>query len=90
MNNLGLAKGKEIMEKLYNKQEYALGNGLFLSQRQVAVLKELAQGLSNKQIAHVLGVAEPTVKMHISALLRALGVQNRVQILIKAKEKGFV
>ncbi len=74
----------------YNKQEYALGNGLFLSQRQVAVLKELAQGLSNKQIAHVLGVAEPTVKMHISALLRALGVQNRVQILIKAKEKGFV
>ena len=74
----------------YNKQEYTLGNGLFLSQRQVAVLKELAQGLSNKQIAHVLGVAEPTVKMHISALLRALGVQNRVQILIKAKEKGFV
>ena len=78
------------MENLYNKQEYALDNGLFLSQRQVAVLKQLAQGLSNKQIAHVLGVAEPTVKMHISALLRVLGVQNRVQILIKAKEKGFV
>ena len=74
----------------YNKQNYALGNGLFLSERQVAVLKQLAQGLSNKQIAHVLGVAEPTIKMHISALLRALGVQNRVQILIKAKEKGFV
>ena len=74
----------------YNKQDYALGNGLFLSERQVAVLNQLAQGLSNKQIAHVLGVAEPTIKMHISALLRALGVQNRVQILIKAKEKGFV
>ena len=74
----------------YNKQDYALGNGLFLSERQVAVLKQLAQGLSNKQIAHVLGVAEPTIKMHISALLRAVGVQNRVQILIKAKEKGFV
>ena len=74
----------------YNKQDYALGNGLFLSERQVAVLNQLAKGLSNKQIAHVLGVAEPTIKMHISALLRALGVQNRVQILIKAKEKGFV
>ena len=74
----------------YNKQDYALGNGLFLSERQVAVLKQLALGLSNKQIAHILGVAEPTIKMHISALLRALGVQNRVQILIKAKEKGFV
>lgn len=78
------------MEKLYNKQEYALGNGLFLSERQVAVLNQLAQGQSNKQIAHTLGVAEPTVKMHISALLRALGVQNRVQILLKAKEKGFI
>ena len=74
----------------YNKQDYALGNGLFLSERQVAVLKQLAQGLSNKQIAHVLGVAEPTIKMHISALLRAFGVQNRVQILLKAKEKEFV
>ena len=78
------------MEYNYNKQEYALENGLFLSQRQVAVLKQLAQGLSNKQIAHVLGVAEPTVKMHLSALLRALGVQNRVQILIRAREKGFI
>ena len=74
----------------FNKQDYALGNGLFLSERQVAVLNQLAQGLSNKQIAHVLGVAEPTIKMHISALLRALGVQNRVQILIKARERGFV
>lgn len=74
----------------YEKQNYALGNGLFLSERQVAVLNQLALGLSNKQIAHELGVAEPTIKMHISALLRALGVQNRVQILIKAKEMGFV
>lgn len=79
-----------MVEKLFNKQDYALGNGLFLSNRQVMVLKELAKGSSNKQIANILGVAEPTIKMHISALLRAFGVQNRVQILIKAKEKGFV
>ena len=79
-----------VNSTIYNKQNYALENGLFLSERQVAVLNQLAQGLSNKQIAHILGVAEPTIKMHISALLRAFGVQNRVQILIKAKEKGFV
>lgn len=78
------------MSESFNKQEYALENGLFLSNRQVMVLKELAKGLSNKQIANILGVAEPTIKMHISALLRAFGVQNRVQILIKAKEKGFI
>ncbi len=74
----------------YRKQDYALGNGLFLSQRQASVLQQLGQGLSNKQIAHNLGVAEPTIKMHVSALLRAFGVQNRVQVLLKAKEKGFI
>ena len=76
--------------KFYQKGDYALDNGLSLSARQMGVLQQLGQGLSNKQIAHNLGVAEPTVKMHISALLRAFGVQNRVQILIKAKEKGFI
>ena len=79
-----------IPQNPYRKQDYALGNGLFLSARQVAVLQQLNLGLANKQIAHNLGVAEPTIKMHISALLRALGVQNRVQILLKAKELGFI
>jgi len=76
--------------KPYNRNDYALENGLFLSPRQVAVLEQLALGLSNKQIAHELGIAEPTIKMHISAILRAFGVQNRVQILIKAKQLGFI
>lgn len=76
--------------EFYHKGDYALDNGASLSARQVGVLRQLGLGLSNKQIAHNLGVAEPTVKMHISALLRAFGVQNRVQILLKAKEKGFI
>lgn len=76
--------------KPYRKEEYALENGSFLSERQVAVLNQLALGFSNKQIAHILGVAEPTIKMHISSLLRAFKVQNRVQVLLKAKEMKFV
>lgn len=80
----------EQNEKIYHKESYALGDGNFLSERQVAVLNQLALGLSNKQIAHVLGVAEPTIKMHVSSLLRAFKVQNRVQILLKAKEMHFV
>ena len=80
----------EISAQPYHKQDYFLENGAYLSARQVGVLRQLGLGLSNKQIAHNLGVAEPTVKMHISALLRAFGVQNRVQILLKAKEKGFI
>ena len=78
------------MDMIYEKEKYALENGLFLSPRQVAVLRELSKGFSNKQIANILNIAEPTVKMHISALLRALGAQNRVQILIKATRKGFI
>ena len=76
--------------KPYQKEAYALDDGSFLSERQVAVLNQLAQGFSNKQIAHILGVAEPTIKMNVSSLLRAFKVQNRVQILLKAKEKKFV
>ena len=79
-----------VAHKPYRKQDYAVGDGVFLSQRQVNVLEQLNQGLSNKQIAHNLGVAEPTIKMHVSALLRAFGVQNRVQVLLRAKDMGFV
>lgn len=79
-----------IISKPYQKQDYALPGGGYLSQRQVGVLQQLGQGFSNKQIAHNLGVAEPTIKMHVSALLRAFGVQNRVQVLLKAKENGFI
>ena len=78
------------MTSTYNRQDYALGKGLFLSERQVNVLQQLSLGLSNKEIAEILGVAEPTIKMHISNLLRAFDAKNRVQILIKAKEKGFI
>ena len=78
-----------LAHKPYRKQDYAVGDGVFLSQRQVNVLEQLNQGLSNKQIAHNLGVAEPTIKMHVSALLRAFGVQNRVQVLLRAKDMGF-
>lgn len=76
--------------KTYRKQDYSLGNGSYLSARQAAVLTQLSEGLSNKQIAHNLGVAEPTIKMHVSALLRAFGVKNRVQVLLRAKDKGFI
>lgn len=76
------------MEK-YNKYNY-MDAGRCLSVRQVDVLKQLANGLSNKQIAYNLGVAEATIKMHISALLRFFNVQNRTQILLKAKEKGWI
>jgi two-component system nitrate/nitrite response regulator NarP len=46
------------------------------------VLHELAQGLSNKQIASVLNISEQTVKVHIRNLLRKLNVRSRVAATI--------
>lgn len=57
-----------------------------LTPRQRDVLRLLAQGQSNKQIADVLGLAPGTVKIHISRILRAFKVQNRTQAVIAAAD----
>ena len=50
-----------------------------LTPRQREVLEHLAQGLSNKQIAQALGLSSGTTRTHIAAVLRVLGVRNRLQ-----------
>jgi DNA-binding NarL/FixJ family response regulator len=49
-----------------------------LTERQIEVLQLIAAGRSNKEIARALEIAEGTVKVHITAAFRALGVHNRV------------
>ena len=65
-------------------------SGKHLTARQMEVLRYLAQGLSNKQIAYQMKVSEATVKLHINALLRAVGATNRTQAVIKAQQMGIV
>lgn len=59
-------------------------DALGLTTRQQDVLKLLGQGQSNKEIAQALGLAEGTVKLHVSAILKALDVDNRTQAVITA------
>lgn len=54
-----------------------------LSQRQRQIMDMVAEGLANKEIAHRLGIAEGTVKAHIHAVFRALGVSNRTQAVLR-------
>jgi DNA-binding NarL/FixJ family response regulator len=61
-----------------------------LSPRQKEVLHYLAQGLSNKQIAYHMGLAEATVKLHTNALLRNFNAHNRTQAVIAAQRYGFL
>lgn len=66
------------------------GKGKTLTNRQSQVLGLVAQGMSNKQIAYEIGVSEATVKLHINALLRAMGVTNRTQAVITAQKMGII
>jgi len=59
-----------------------------LTPRQRDVLAMVRQGKSNKEIARDLGLAEITVKLHVTAILRALGVENRTQAAILAAKVG--
>jgi DNA-binding NarL/FixJ family response regulator len=57
-----------------------------LTHAQQRVLVGLQRGLLNKQIAYDLGVTEATVKAHLTAIFRKLGVQSRTQAVILAKQ----
>ncbi|MBT6093775.1 MAG: response regulator transcription factor [Rhodospirillaceae bacterium] len=60
-----------------------------LTPRQCDVLDLMAKGYSNKEIARTLDLAEGTVKLHVTALLKALDVSNRTQAVIKATAMGL-
>ena len=61
-----------------------------LTERENEVLRLLAQGQSNKQIARSLHIAEKTVKTHVSNILSKLGVQSRTQATLYAVRIGLV
>ena len=61
-----------------------------LSPREVEVLRAVAQGMSNSEVAHELFVAEATVKSHVGRILAKLGVRDRLQAVIFAYEAGLV
>jgi len=70
---------REVMPTLLTEADV-----LKLTKRQREVLSLLARGLSNKEIARALVIAEATTKIHMAALLRALGVRNRTEAAFKA------
>ncbi len=61
-----------------------------LTEREVEVLRLLAQGWSNRQIADALYLAEGTVKNHVSAVLLKLGVRDRTRAVLRALQEGLI
>jgi DNA-binding NarL/FixJ family response regulator len=61
-----------------------------LTDRETEILRLMAGGFSNKEIANSLGVAEGTIKNHVSNILSKLGVRDRTRAVLKAFEMGIV
>lgn len=60
-----------------------------LTNQQARILQLICEGKLNKQIAYDLSIAETTVKAHVTAIMRKLGVQSRTQAVLIAKELSF-
>ena len=65
------------------------GSELGLTDRQIDVLALMMQGMNNKTICRILNLAEPTVKNHVTAILRALKVTNRTEAVIAVNKFGW-
>jgi DNA-binding NarL/FixJ family response regulator len=65
-------------------------NTLGLTERQLEVLALLMQGKNNKLICRALDLAEPTVKTHVSAILKALGVSSRTEAVLAVTRLGLM
>jgi two-component system, NarL family, response regulator LiaR len=61
-----------------------------LTARETEVLRRLAQGLSNKEIAEALSISEETVKTHVSNVLAKLEAENRAQAIVQGLKRGLV
>lgn len=61
-----------------------------LTPTQLRVLQGVHLGLANKQIAFDLGIAEATVKAHMTALMRKLNVRNRTQVALLAEKMDWL
>lgn len=73
-----------------HRDQALLAAQLGISVRQREILALMADGLSNKEIAHTLAIAEPTVKTHLAGLFRTLGARNRTACVACARDVGLI
>ena len=76
-HNLAWERGSDAAEAFHSRPA--------LTPTQLKVLRGVHSGLLNKQIAFELGIAESTVKAHMTALMRKLNVRNRTQVAMAAQ-----
>lgn len=96
VSHSGLWLGAEMLHGLMLATRPMVGNSSkavedslsLLTKREREVALEAAKGLSNKEIARVLGITERTVKAHLSATFERLGLKDRLQLALMLNEKN--
>jgi DNA-binding NarL/FixJ family response regulator len=79
----------EFLAALPASTEFDASTGPQLTSRQHEVLGLMLAGCSNKEISVTLDLSDETIKNHVSAVLRAFGVQTRMQAVLAATERGY-
>jgi len=80
----------DAMDKLVRREVAAREVHGLLSRREIEVVRGVAQGFRNRQIAERLGIAEGTVKLHLHSVYTKLGVDGRTALLAKLQQKSFI
>jgi DNA-binding NarL/FixJ family response regulator len=79
-----------LMEELARTKEPPRVDGPTLTRREMEVLRELASGFSNQEIAERLFIAENTVKYHVHSILEKLNLSDRRDAALYARERGLI
>ncbi|MGN6182954.1 MAG: response regulator transcription factor [Thermoanaerobaculia bacterium] len=85
-----IAKGERYIDPRISSRLIALSTAPRLSPREREVLRLIADGKSNKEIANDLGVTERTAKFHVTAILEKLNAENRAGAVRIGVEKGLI
>jgi two-component system, NarL family, nitrate/nitrite response regulator NarL len=80
----------ELSEYLSSNAQLSTEPAVELTTRETEVLQLMAQGLTNKAIAHQLGITDHTVKFHVNAIMTKLGAQSRTDAVMKANRGGLI
>jgi DNA-binding NarL/FixJ family response regulator len=95
LSGSGNVLSPRVIQNLFEDQETSVGgngharrNEYSLTQREHDILALLAEGRSNREIAQRLYLSEKTVKAHLAAIFRKLGVTNRTQAAMMAVQMG--
>lgn len=82
--------GSRTVDKLLRRQSGAMKAAAVLTAREIEVVRMVARGLRNKEIAHLLSITEGTVKAHLRTIFEKLKIDSRTKLILYAREMRLV